>query len=92
MARMCGMKKSVEFKFNAPNAKRVALAGDFNSWDTKTFVARKDRKGNWLVKASLTPGRYEYKFYVDGNWVSDPNCTRHVANSFGTQNCVIDIK
>ena len=93
MARMCcSATKTMEFKLYAPNAKKVSLAGDFNKWNAKTLTARKDNKGNWIAKADLTPGRHEYKFLVDGNWMDDPHCTWRVPNTFGTQNCVIDIK
>jgi len=84
--------KSAEFKFYAPQAKKVSLAGNFNNWNTKELSAKKDLSGNWSVKLNLKPGKYEYKFFVDGNWVNDPRCTACVSNSFGTQNCVADIK
>ncbi len=85
-------KKPVELKFYAPQAKRVSLAGSFNNWDTKLLGARKDSKGNWTVKVNLKPGRYEYKFFVDGSWLNDPHCNSCVSNAFGTQNCTIEIK
>ena len=84
--------KPVEFKFYAPAAKKVSLTGSFNSWNTKGLAARKDSKGNWNVKVNLKPGRHEYKFLVDGSWLNDPRCTACVSNSFGTQNCLIEVK
>lgn len=84
--------KPVEFKLYAPQAKRVSLAGSFNKWDTQALTARKDSRGNWKVKVNLRPGRYEYKFLVDGSWVNDPKCTGCVPNTFGSQNCVLEIK
>ncbi len=98
MARMSSAKTSAgkasatQFKFYAPNAKKVSLAGSFNNWNTKEFCAKKDTKGNWVVKMSLKPGRYEYKFFVDGAWINDPNCTDCVSNSFGSSNSVLNIK
>jgi len=91
MARLMG-SKTVEFKLYAPKAKRVSLAGTFNSWDTRKLGAKSDSKGNWLVKMNLKPGRHEYKFFVDGSWVNDPRCTSCVSNAFGTQNCVMEVK
>jgi len=84
--------KAAEFKLYAPAAKKVFLAGSFNSWNTKKLVAKKDLKGNWSVRMSLKPGRHEYKFFVDGSWVNDPVCTACVPNAFGSHNCVIEIK
>lgn len=79
------------FKLNQPKAKRVSLAGDFNSWKTESLLGKKDARGNWTVKVKLGPGRYEYKFFVDGAWVTDPKSAL-VANTFGTQNSVVEIK
>lgn len=91
MSKLMG-SKTVEFKLYAPKARKVSLAGTFNNWDAKRLSARLDSKGNWLVKTNLKPGRHEYKFLVDGNWTNDPRCTSCVANAFGTQNCVLELK
>jgi 1,4-alpha-glucan branching enzyme len=95
MARLCcaGSKtKSIEFKLSAPQAKRVSVGGTFNAWSTKGNSAKKDSSGNWTAKVELMPGKYEYKFFVDGMWMNDPRCSHLVTNSFGTQNCVIEVK
>ena len=84
--------KPTEFKFYAPQAKKVSLAGSFNNWDAKKLTAKKDSKGNWSVKVSLKPGKYEYKFVVDGAWLNDPRCNSCVPNGFGSYNCVVDIR
>lgn len=91
MARQAGTKP-VEFKLYAPQAKRVSVAGSFNKWDIGSLSAKKDSKGNWKAKVSLKPGRYEYKYVVDGSWVNDPCNTSNVTNNFGTQNSVVEIK
>ena len=83
--------KPTEFKLYAPQAKKVVVAGSFNNWDVKSLFAKKDSKGNWSVKVSLKPGKYEYKFFVDGSWQNDP-CAARTTNSFGTQNNLIEIK
>lgn len=80
--------KKVPFEFVAPDAQKVSLAGNFNNWDPKTNLMKKDKKGVWKVTVSLSPGRYEYRFFVDGNWESDPSCAGCVPNEFGSQNCV----
>ena len=84
--------KPAEFKFFAPQAKKVNLAGSFNNWNTKVLAAKKDSKGNWAVKVNLKPGRHEYKFLVDGRWLNDPHCNSCVINTFGTQNCTMEVK
>jgi len=84
--------KPTGFKLYAPQAKKVNLTGSFNNWDAKVLAAKKDSRGNWAVKVNLKPGRYEYKFVVDGSWLNDPRCTSYVVNPFGTQNCVIEVR
>jgi 1,4-alpha-glucan branching enzyme len=91
MVRVIGSKPT-EFRLYAPNARKVALAGSFNNWDTKALSAKKDSKGNWAVKVNLKPGRHEYKFFVDGSWLNDPKCNACVGNSFGSSNCVMEVK
>jgi 1,4-alpha-glucan branching enzyme len=91
MARMCSSTRPIEFKLYAPQARRVNLAGSFNNWNTQKPSAKKDSRGNWMVKVDLRPGRYEYKFLVDGSWFTDPKCTRFVSNPFGSQNCVVEV-
>ncbi|MDD5043975.1 MAG: isoamylase early set domain-containing protein [Candidatus Omnitrophica bacterium] len=84
-------KKSMEFKLFAPNAKTVYLAGDFNNWNTSNMKMKKDGKGLWKIKTDLTMGNHEYKFIVDGNWWNDPACKNWVANSVGSQNCLVKV-
>lgn len=84
--------KATSFKIHAPSAQRVSVAGTFNNWDPQKISAKKDLKGYWTVRMGLHPGRYEYKFVVDGNWILDPKCNSKVVNNFGTENSVIEIK
>jgi 1,4-alpha-glucan branching enzyme len=80
--------KKIQFEFLAPDAQKVYLAGDFNDWDTRTHLMKKDKKGIWKATLPLRPGRYEYRFLKDGNWENDPACAGCVPNDFGSKNCV----
>jgi 1,4-alpha-glucan branching enzyme len=80
--------KKVRFNLYAPEAKRVFLAGDFNSWDVANLPMKKGNKGTWEASFTLSPGRYEYRFWVDEVWHDDPNAQERVENPFGSQNCV----
>ncbi len=82
------LTKKVSFQFEAPEALKVCVAGDFNNWDTNSNPMKKDKKGLWRTTLSLGPGKYEYRFLVDGNWENDPSCCDCVPNEFGTMNCV----
>lgn len=78
----------IQFVFCAPVAQKVSLGGSFNNWDTLAHPMKNDKKGIWKVTVNLKPGRYEYRFLVDGKWENDPSCTECVLNDFGSMNCV----
>jgi hypothetical protein len=54
-----------------PDAKKVALAGNFNAWNDGELFMEKS-VGGWTLPLALAPGMYEYKFVVDGEWIPDP--------------------
>ena len=47
--------------------------------------------GRWETKLALPPGRYEYKFVVDGEWIADPEARFFVQNEHGSRNSVIEV-
>jgi 1,4-alpha-glucan branching enzyme len=71
-------------------AQSVAVAGSFNSWQPEQVTASGD--GNWIKELTIAPGRYEYLFVVDGQWVTDPNAREHTPNPFGGLNSVLFIE
>ena len=73
--------------------KQVNLFGQFNSWD-RNSLPMSDEDGNGIYKISvpLDPGRYEYKFYVDGAELIDPRNPVKVPNGLGDYNSVIIIE
>ncbi len=81
----------IEFQLQAPAAKAVFLAGDFNGWLIDKDKMAKDNNGVWKTKVKLTHGKYEYQFVVDGSWWTDPENPDTTWNSFGTQNSVKEI-
>lgn len=40
----------------------------------------------------LAPGAYEYRFVVDGEWVTDPRSKETVANPFGGHNTILRVQ
>jgi hypothetical protein len=81
----------VKFVFVAPDAKRVALVGDFNAWDRDASrLSRSNGPGEWTTTVALPAGRHEYAFLVDGvRWAADPNATSMVRDEFGVQSSVV---
>ena len=67
--------------------KQVNLFGQFNSWDRQN-LPMKDLNGDGVleIEIPLDPGRYEYKFYVDGREVVDPANSDKVPNGMGDFN------
>ncbi len=55
-----------------PKAEQVYLSGTFNNWSTMQHPMQKTATG-WTINIRLSPGRYLYKFIVDGRWIHDPN-------------------
>ena len=54
-----------------PSATRVILSGNFNNWNEAELEMDKTSQG-WQLWYVLGPGNYEYKFIVDGKWMTDP--------------------
>jgi hypothetical protein len=48
--------------------------------------------GRWEADLALGPGRYQYKFVVDGQWLPDPNAHGSIRNDFGSFNSLIDVR
>ena len=84
-------RRKVVFTLDAPQAREVFLAGDFNDWNKEKHPLKKNAKGVWEKIAMLFPGRYEYKFFVDGQWESDPENHQTFPNCFGSRNSVINV-
>jgi 1,4-alpha-glucan branching enzyme len=80
--------KRVRFSLQASEAQSVSLAGDFNGWGVDALPMKRDMKGTWKASVDLEPGRYEYRFFVDGCWREDPGAQEGVDNPFGGQNSV----
>lgn len=65
------MSEGVMFTIEAPDAERVQLAGDFNNW-TLDGNEMEAIGGVWKKVVKLPPGRYRYRYVVDGRWQNDP--------------------
>lgn len=86
--------KSVEvtFSLDRPGAQEVYLCGDFNQWSpTALRMIRFGASDHWEKRLTLAPGRYYYKFLVDGEWVNDPEASENVPNHHGSLNSVKEV-
>lgn len=66
----------------------VALAGTFNNWNqSQTLCAREGDE--WICRLDLKPGKYTYKFVIDGNWITDPANPQSENDGQGNTNSVL---
>jgi len=80
------------FVLYEPDARQVAVAGDFNDWSPGATPMQRDADARWVVRVALTPGRHQYKFIVDGQWIPDPLAGESVRNGHGTFNSVVEVR
>jgi 1,4-alpha-glucan branching enzyme len=83
------VEKPIEFTLNQPQARSAAVVGSFNGWDVSRTPMSPASEGSWKATVWLPAGRYEYRFVVDGQWMSDPGAKEHVQNTFGSTNSVL---
>ncbi|MCU0404614.1 MAG: hypothetical protein MUE99_08695 [Chitinophagaceae bacterium] len=50
------------------NAADVRIAGSFTQWEKNALPMKSSAEG-WYIDLTIAPGKYFYKFLVDGNWV-----------------------
>uniref|UniRef100_A0A7V3E8R5 Glycosyl hydrolase family 13 catalytic domain-containing protein n=1 Tax=Ignavibacterium album TaxID=591197 RepID=A0A7V3E8R5_9BACT len=86
------LNKTKKYLFTyKPNAgeKQVNLFGQFNSWNRQDLPMT-DTNGDGIleIEIPLDPGRYEYKFFVDGREIVDPENPVKVPNGLGDFNSV----
>jgi chromosome partitioning protein len=85
--------RDVFFCMSAPGAKKVYVAGEFNDWRLDAAASlERDEEGIWRRRVSLLPGRYQYKYYVDGQWIVDPENPLRIVNENGIVNSLIKVK
>jgi len=78
----------VMFTLEAPDAARVQLSGDFNGWvldgNDMNPVGRV-----WKKVVKLQPGRYRYRYVVDGVWQRDPLNPAVEPSPYGGHNSIL---
>ncbi|MFZ4562182.1 MAG: glycogen-binding domain-containing protein [Bacteroidales bacterium] len=73
-----------------PDAKTIVVAGNFNVWNTGELFMVKTADG-WQLPYVLDAGNYEYKYVVDGEWITDPG-NPYSAGSGPTCNSFLTVK
>lgn len=72
------------------NAKQVILAGSFNNWRENELMMVKTSSG-WELPYTLGVGNYEYRYLVDGKWITGPENPALVAGGAKQSNAYLII-
>ena len=81
----------VLFSYKDENAQAVFLVGTMNNWNPNASQMHKDDSGKWIIVFPLDPGKYAYKFMIDGNWQFDQENPHYEDDGYGGSNSIIEI-
>ena len=85
-------KEGVVFNYYDPIAQNVQLVGDFSNWEpVEGVMVQEERNNIWKGTFPLDPGKYQYKFVVDGEWKIDPYNSDVVTGNQGTNNSLVSV-
>ncbi len=80
--------EGVLFTIEAPGARCVQLAADFNGW-VANGNEMQSSGSIWRKVVPLPPGRYHYRYVVDGGWQTDPLNVNIEPTPWGGYNSVL---
>ncbi|UCF07038.1 MAG: glycogen-binding domain-containing protein [bacterium] len=83
--------EGIKFTYYDPDAGQVHLAGTMNGWSTTATPLSRDEEGYWTVVLELGSGEHEYKFVVDGAWITDIDNPNTKSDPYGGMNSVVEI-
>jgi peroxiredoxin len=82
-------KGNVVFQYDRGRARSVEVAGDFTGWHPVPMY----RIGSGFLRhVPVPPGRYQYRFIVDGEWTLDPSNGVTEDSSSGRANNVLVVR
>jgi 1,4-alpha-glucan branching enzyme len=77
------------FTYTDAQANAVAVAGEFNKWSATANPLTKNDAGVWTTSIALKPGRYQYKFVINGtDWKTDPGNNDTATDANGNINSI----
>ncbi len=91
-----GSPREVVIRFSDARASDVRIAGDFNGWvpdkGVRSLIESEGEQRVWTKILQLPPGRYQYRYVVDGEWRDDPDNPDGVTNPVGGRNSVLVVR
>ena len=76
------------------DAKKVAIAGDFNKWSTTETPLKKNKDGKFSVTVDLEKGKsYQFRYVIDEKtWENDWKADAYVPNNLTfDENSVVEV-
>ncbi|MDD3806838.1 MAG: alpha-amylase family glycosyl hydrolase [Candidatus Marinimicrobia bacterium] len=82
------------FQFSPPDTPKViSVFGSFNNWNRyEIFMEDEDNDEIYTATTFFDPGRYEYKFFVDGIEYLDPANPDSIPNGLGGFNSILSVE
>ncbi|MBB5017928.1 enterochelin esterase family protein [Chitinivorax tropicus] len=80
---LAGGLHAVTFQLHAPQACEVLLIGEMTDWQAHPIPMVRDALGNWATTLNLRAGQWIYKFWVDGQYLHDPNNPLMASDGWG---------
>ena len=84
-------KRTVRLELDVPKARSVYVVGTFNNWKPGATPLIWIGGTKWFKDLPLAPGRYEYRFVVNGTLIDDPKGKAYVPNPQGGRNAVLQV-
>jgi len=83
----------VTFTVPAKGAKKVAVIGTFNEWNTKAAQLRKLKNGTFKGVIDLEKDKsYEFRYLVDNEYRNDEQADKYVWSDYaGADNAVLEL-
>jgi chromosome partitioning protein len=88
--------REVVVRFRDASASDVRIAGDFNGWvpdkGVRSLIESEGETRVWTKILRLSPGTYQYRYVVDGEWRDDPDNPEREPNALGGRNSVLVVR
>jgi hypothetical protein len=77
----------------APDAKKIAIVGDFNDWNQNHIYMTRMKNGDFNATLEIPAGReYRFRYFIDASyWENDWQADKYVPNDFGCDDSVLSL-
>ncbi len=88
--------REIVVRFRDADAADVRIAGDFNGWvpdkGVRSVISSDGGIRVWTKVLQLPPGRYQYRYVVDGEWREDPDNPEVESNPLGGRSSILVVR